>query len=128
MNNAFKAGQSGDPLFRDIFEVENLFPASWINAFDESSPSIHVTEESDAFTINVQVHASRKEHFKVDIENDILTIQVFSPLNGCYAFVRSFRLPGNIQQHLITASYKNGLLTLHLPKKVEAKKKEVPVK
>ena len=44
------------------------------------------------------------------------------------SFTRSVRLPGDVQSDKITASYKNGVLKVILPKSEEAKKKEVKIK
>ncbi len=44
------------------------------------------------------------------------------------SFTRSIRLPREIQNEKISASYKNGVLRITLPKTEEAKKKEVKIK
>jgi HSP20 family molecular chaperone IbpA len=44
------------------------------------------------------------------------------------SFTRSVRLPKEVQTDKITASYKNGILKVTLPKSEEAKKKEIKVK
>jgi HSP20 family protein len=44
------------------------------------------------------------------------------------SFVRSVRLPKEVQSEKINASYKNGILRVTLPKSEEAKKKEIKIK
>jgi HSP20 family protein len=44
------------------------------------------------------------------------------------AFTRSIRLPKEVQSDKISASYKNGVLKVTLPKSEEAKKKEIKIK
>ena len=44
------------------------------------------------------------------------------------SFVRSVRLPKEVRQDKISASYKNGVLKVVLPKSEEAKRKEVKIK
>jgi HSP20 family protein len=44
------------------------------------------------------------------------------------AFVRSVRLPKEVQGDKISASYKDGILKIALPKSEEAKKKEIKIK
>ena len=44
------------------------------------------------------------------------------------SFARSVRLPGETQSDKISASYKNGVLKVTLPKSEEAKKKEIKIK
>ncbi len=43
-------------------------------------------------------------------------------------FTRSIRLPKEVQSDKISASYKNGVLKVTLPKSEEAKKKEIKIK
>jgi HSP20 family protein len=44
------------------------------------------------------------------------------------SFTRSVRLPREVQSDKITASFKNGILKITLPKSEEAKKKEIKIK
>jgi HSP20 family protein len=44
------------------------------------------------------------------------------------SFTRSVRLPIEVQSDKITASFKNGVLRVTLPKSEEAKKKEIKIK
>jgi HSP20 family protein len=44
------------------------------------------------------------------------------------SFTRSFALPGTIDPEKIRAESKDGVLTIHLPKRVEAKPKSIQVK
>ena len=44
------------------------------------------------------------------------------------SFARTIRLPREVQSDKISASYKNGILKVTLPKSEEAKKKEVKIK
>jgi HSP20 family protein len=44
------------------------------------------------------------------------------------SFTRSVRLPREVQSDKITASFKNGVLRITLPKAEEAKKKEIKIK
>jgi HSP20 family protein len=44
------------------------------------------------------------------------------------SFTRSVRLPREVQSDKITASFKNGVLRVTLPKSEEAKKKEIKIK
>jgi HSP20 family protein len=43
-------------------------------------------------------------------------------------FTRSFSLPGTVDAEKIRAEAKNGLLTVHLPKRAEAKPRAIQVK
>jgi HSP20 family protein len=43
------------------------------------------------------------------------------------SFMRSFRLPETVDFNKISADYKNGVLTITIPKKPEVKPREIPV-
>ena len=43
------------------------------------------------------------------------------------SFTRSFRIPDTVDYEKINAEYKNGVLTVTLPQKAEAKPREIPV-
>jgi HSP20 family protein len=77
-----------------------------------------------------------KEDFKINVENDVLTVSnekktETSEKNEKYtrkefsysSFLRSFTLPEIVDMEKINAGYENGILTLTLPKKEEAKPK-----
>ena len=78
----------------------------------------------------------KKEDFKVEIDNQVLSISsemknetsneedTFTRKEFEYAsFNRSFTLPESVDAEHIKASYEDGILKLTLPKKEEAKKK-----
>jgi len=139
---ALHAGQKTDPWLRNSFDADNLFPSNWLNAFDKNSPSVNVAENSNSFCIDVISPGFKKEEFKVDIENNIITFKagtfvfqhhiknsssLWKDEFKSKAFFHSFRLPDNIKEDLITAVYKDDVLQLNIPKNLCAGKKEVPV-
>lgn len=104
-------------------------------------PAANVTENDDSFQIEMAVPGFSKADFKIAIEKNILTISTetekgqenqeqhfrireFSRRDFC----RSFSMPETVDQDSIKAGYKNGILTLTLPKKEEVRiKKEIQV-
>ena len=82
----------------------------------------------------------KKEDFKVELQNDVLTISYDHDDNqqgerrgwkystreyNYHSFSRSFSLPQTVDTGQIQASYQDGILTLILPKKDDAKGKPV---
>lgn len=85
------------------------------------------------------VPGMRKEDFHIELDNDTLTIHSevsnsqedgnnhrYSRREFSYqSFKRSFYLPNTVEADKIKAQYKDGILSLMIPKKEEAKKKPV---
>jgi HSP20 family protein len=83
----------------------------------------------------------KKEQVKLTVENDVLTIsgerQFEKETTGhkhhrierAYgSFMRSFSLPENTDGSKMSADYKDGMLTVRLPKSEKAKSKAIEVK
>jgi len=85
--------------------------------------------------IKAEIPRSNKEDVKVSVDNGIVTIQGerkqekeekgkrFHRIERFYGnFVRSFTLPDNVDEAKIKATFKDGMLTLQIPKAAEAKR------
>ena len=92
-------------------------------------PKVDVFEDEKAFEVQVAVPGMNKEDFKIDINEDRLTISGerkyskekkennFRSIETSYgSFSRTFALPDNIDVNKIEAAYNNGILELTLPK------------
>lgn len=101
-------------------------------------PAVNIRETNDHFNIEVAAPGMKKEDFMIEVENDSLTISSEVENNheendkeGRYtrkefsysAFKRSFTLPQTVDSEKINASYTDGMLTISIPKKEEAKEK-----
>jgi HSP20 family protein len=97
-------------------------------------PAANISETDNDFTIALAVPGLSKEDFKIEIENNLLTI--FSEKKESKeentenytrkefmvgSFSRSFTLPKSIDTEKIQAQYNNGILNVVLPKKEEEK-------
>jgi len=121
--------------------VEEFFntemPYSWNrNWATISTPAVNIIEGKDEFRIEVAAPGLHKEDFKINLENDQLTIsankevkkeeneETYTRREFSYSsFSRSFTLPDTVDGDKIKASHQNGILTIHVPKKEEAKPK-----
>ncbi|MFN3550441.1 MAG: Hsp20/alpha crystallin family protein [Endomicrobiia bacterium] len=103
-------------------------------------PKIDVWEDNDKYVVEAELPGFDKKDIDLNITNDILTIkatrkqqQEKKDKNYYYAersygeFVRSFRLPTEVDKKSIKAKYTNGVLELTLPKTKEAKEKSTKV-
>ena len=92
-------------------------------------PKVDVIENDKAFEIQVAVPGMKKEDFKIDLNDSVLTIsgerkftkeengKNYQSVETQYGtFSRSFSLPENIDAQKIVAQYNNGILELQLPK------------
>src|SRR5688572_3054661 len=122
MNNLVKKS-SQNPWIRDFFDVENIFGSDWTGA-KTSLPSVNISEDDKCFCVDVVAPGFKKEDFKINIEDDILTISAETKTesneennNKQYSrreyshssFTRSFRLPENAKDDQVSASYKDGI-------------------
>ncbi|GIZ07729.1 Hsp20/alpha crystallin family protein [Flavobacterium sp. UMI-01] len=100
-------------------------------------PSVNIRENADAFYVEVAAPGFEKSEFKIEINNDVLTISSEKKINeeikedekitkhefSYQSFTRSFTLPELVEDDKITAQYENGILSIVIPKKEEAKPK-----
>jgi HSP20 family protein len=105
------------------------------------SPAVDIREDKDAYFVEVELPGLTKDEVKITMENNILTIQGekkqekeekrrdYHRSERVYgSFQRSFTLPSSVKNDKIEAQYKNGILTVTLPKVEEAKPKAIEVK
>jgi HSP20 family protein len=92
-------------------------------------PKVDITENEKAFELHVAVPGMSKEDFKLDLNDNFLTVSGerkysrekkennFHSIETQYGtFSRAFSLPENIDAGKISASYVNGILEITLPK------------
>lgn len=100
-------------------------------------PSVNIKENADAFTVEVAAPGFDKGDFKLELNHNTLTIssdkkvenetkegEFFTKREYSYqSFTRSFTLPQIADGERIGATYENGILSVSIPKKEEAKPK-----
>ena len=92
-------------------------------------PRVDIVEEDKAFEVHVAVPGMNKDDFKIDLNDNYLTISGERKLNrekkddNFYSmetqygtFSRSFTLPENVNANGISAKYVNGILEVTIPK------------
>jgi HSP20 family protein len=101
-----------------------------------SLPKVNIKETADAYFVEMAVPGLKKSDFQIDLENQLLSISTEVEEKseekeenytrrefGYSSFKRSFTLPETVDEEKIKANYKEGILSIHLPKKEEAKQK-----
>jgi HSP20 family protein len=132
--------------------TRNIYP--WINGifdsfFNDSStlqnfnakiaktrPSVNIAENEQGFEIEMAIPGFKKEDFKINLEQSLLTISLDKKeekeVEGKHynkrefhfeAFSRSFTLPEIIDGEKISAEYTDGILKVLIAKKEEEKEK-----
>lgn len=120
-------------MFEDFFG-ENAYTQATQN---RTTPAINVRENEDEYNIEVAAPGLKKDNFKVEVNNSVLTIsyedevkreveeQNFTRKEFAYTnFCRSFSIPRTeVDDSKINAEYKDGILSVKLQKREEIKPK-----
>ena len=102
------------------------------------APAVDIYETSDReYVIKADLPAMKREDIQVTFENNVLTLsgaRAAEPADGlqlgeCFhgPFTRSFTLPATVDGNRISAAYKDGVLTIRVPQREEARAKQIEV-
>ncbi|MGQ9630195.1 MAG: Hsp20/alpha crystallin family protein [bacterium] len=124
-------------LFEDFFGrkgIREWMPERW-------SPSVDLSETSDAFILKADLPGLTHKDIHVSLTNNILTLsgekkqekeekgETYHRIERAYgSFSRSFTLPSEVKADKIDAKFKDGVLTITMPKSERAKSREIQVK
>jgi HSP20 family protein len=111
-------------------------------SFADWAPTVDIEEEDDKYLIKADVPGVEKKDIEVSLDNGILSIRGEKNVekesgkgskrhrteryHG--SFARSFTLPTAVQADKVDASYKDGVLSLVIPKAEEVKPKTIDIK
>jgi HSP20 family protein len=104
------------------------------------SPAVDIYETENELVLKADLPDVQLENIDVRVENETLTIKGerrfeqeenskgFHRIERSYgAFMRSFSVPGTIDTDKVGAAYRDGVLTVTLPKKEAAKPRQVKI-
>ncbi|NJN05386.1 MAG: Hsp20/alpha crystallin family protein [Rhodobacteraceae bacterium] len=107
----------------------------------EWSPLVDITEDEKEFLIKVELPEVKRDDIKVTVENGVLSIagerkfekeeqtRKYHRVERSYgSFLRSFTLPEGTGSDKVNAEYRDGILTITLPKAEESKPRQIGVK
>lgn len=127
---------SNIPSIVDAFFGDDFLSNFFDNTNVGTVPAVNIMENKDEFAIEVAAPGLEKKDFNVDFHNNVLSIschkeqadeqkdeKIMRREFSYTAFKRSFSLPDGAESEKIKASYKEGILTVTIPKKEEAKEK-----
>lgn len=129
-NNRSVVNNNFDNFFNDFFNSN--FPTT--TNVKTNSPAINVVESEDGYRLEVAAPGFSKKDFSIEVEKEILTIagkqevqeakegEKYTRREFNYTeFKRTFHLPETIDAQAINATFENGILSITLNKKEEAK-------
>jgi len=121
------------PFYMPGFFDDDLLPMS--NNRSNSLPAVNIREDEKRFILDLAVPGIEKKDLKIEFHEDILTISSeikneseessdgYKRKEFSYSsFSRSFQIPENINKDRIEANYKDGILSVALPKAEEKNK------
>jgi HSP20 family protein len=126
-------------------QVNRLFDTSFAGRGDNSAlttwaPAVDIYETENELVVKSDLPDVDEKDLDVRIENNTLTIrgerkfekkvaeENYLRVERTYgSFSRSFSLPSTVNSEAIKAEYKNGVLTVELPKRAESKPKQIKV-
>jgi len=116
------------------------FPSRDTGLFGGWSPALDVYDDKDNFVVKVELPGMKKEDISLSLHDGMLTIsgertherkndsgETFRSERYFGKFQRSVALPALVDSTKVKASYKDGILTVDLPKSEEAKPKQIEV-
>lgn len=118
--------------FARLAADEDLVSGAW-------APPVDVAETQEKILVRAEVPGIRQEEIQIEFENGLLTIRgerkleksegmTWHRVERTYGnFSRSFTLPRTIDAERISASYRDGILEIEVPKKEEAKPKQIRI-
>lgn len=129
-----------DP-FSELTNTHNrLFGLTWPESEQGFRPAVDIYEDEKAIYVKAEIAGIKPEDIKINVENNVLTLEGerklerkeekegYHRVERSYgSFRRSFYLPETVSSEEIDANYKDGVLTLTMPKVPEAKPREIKV-
>ena len=114
-------------MFDNFFNDDDPVFNRWIER--QNVPAVNVIETGQSFDLDVAAPGMVKEDFKIEVDSGVLVISSekeesseetkgnFRRKEFSYSsFSRSFLLPENVNEDDINAAYKDGVLTVSIPK------------
>jgi len=103
-------------------------------------PAVDISETENEIILRAEIPGVKKDDIHVSVENNTLTFsgekkieteeknREYHRAECCYGrFTRSFTLPATVDADKVKATYKEGVLTLALPKVEAAKPKRIAI-
>ncbi len=138
--------------FREVSRLRSEMDRLWDDYFgpgrralrpmeEDWMPAVDISETGDKITVKAEVPGLEAKDIEIAMVGDTLTIkgekklereekeENYHMVERSYgSFTRAMKLPATVDADKVEASYKNGVLTVVLPKKEEVKPKAIEIK
>ena len=139
--NRFEPFRATSGLESQVSRLFNeLFDRSQESNLTSWAPAVDIFENEHELVVKADLPDVKPEELDIRVENNILTIRGerkfekkvdeknYLRVERSYgSFARSFALANTVNSEAIKADYKDGVLTLTIPKREEAKPKQIKV-
>jgi len=103
-------------------------------------PPVDITEDKDKVTVTAELPGFKEDEVQIQLEGNLLTIRGerkfeqekegknYHRIERAYGqFIRSFTLPNNVDRENIRARFADGLLVIEMPKREDARPKQIKI-
>ena len=121
------------PVRRQDGQEESMTVAEW-------APLVDISEDDKEYLIKAELPGLKKDDVHISVEKGVLTItgerkfekeekdRKHHGVERAYgSFVRTFIVPDDAEADKVAAQFKDGVLTIHIPKSEKAKPKKIEV-
>ena len=129
-----------DPFARLQTELERMVDTAFRQSGSRLFPPVNVFDAGDAYVVKAELPGVSPEKIDIEVEDDALTLRgerSFSEPNpeaafhrrerGTGQFRRVVRIPGRLASDEVKAEFKDGVLTVRLPKAKETRPRRVQI-
>lgn len=134
-----------DDLFNSLRRAYGRGPTTAGNGGDLANwaPAVDISETDKEYLVKGELPGLKKEDVNIEVHSGVLTLsgerrsekedkgEKYHRVERAYgSFSRSFSVPENVDEKAIEADFKDGVVTVHLPKtaKTEPERKKIPVR
>lgn len=122
-----------DRFFDRLWDGDEMAVGAW-------APDVDIVETQEALMVKAEIPGIEPKDIQVTLEHGVLTLRgekrqvaeqkderLYRSERHYGSFVRGLRLPANVDASKVSASFKNGVLTIMMPKTAEARGRSIPI-